>query len=589
MKLTSKLLVGTALGGLAVAATTTAALAQNPAVNYANSLETTVTAERLANPEPENWLLPFQNYEGWRYSDLDQINRDTVGDLSVAYIVGMGDHGRAPDIQGAPLVDAGMIYAFDGFNRIYKIDGTSGDRGNVVWVSDPVNEEGARPRSRGGALWGDYVITNLREGRVVATDRETGEIVWDQQIAGVSLGVEVGESFTAAPLATEDYIIVGNSAGDSGSRGWLAGIDPESGEEQWRWYSIPEPGQPGAETWVDDHDAWMTGGGSFWTTGTYDAEQRLTIWGSANPVPMFDPEYRPGDNLFTNSALAVDVDSGELAWYFQYTPNGSWDFDENGVHLLYDTEVGGEMRQVVGHFGRNGFFYQLDRTSGEFINANQYVVDVNWTEGIDEKTGLPVEYDPNLAIQEYVPEARGMRGEDANTVCPTHLGGIRWQPPAYDPVNGIVYGAGADGCSAITVSEEGAREVEEGGGRGPGNGGGRTIPEYYGGVWAQSVATGEQVATATFSHDVWSGVLATAGGLVFIGQQDGTVTALNSDTLETVWSFNIGSGIKAPPISFSVDGNQYIAIEAGATGYRDNPPGVENMQQTPMLVVFGLN
>lgn len=566
-----------------------AAIALAFSVTSASADEADVTPDRLLNAdaEPQNWLMTHQNYSAHRYSRLDQINRDNVADLKVAYIVGIAPHGAYAqvDMQGTPLVDDGMIYVADGWNRLYKIDGRSGDNGPIVWFSDPESlTEGSSPRGRGPALWGDLVITNLRDGRVIGTDRDTGEIVWDEQVGGLSV-MEIQEQFTAAPLAADNHIIVGQSRGDGGTRGWLAGLDPETGEEQWRWYSIPEPGEPGAETWLDESQtAWMTGGGSFWTTGSYDPVQRVTIWGSANPVPMFDPEYRPGDNLFTNSALAVSIDTGELAWYFQYTPNESWDFDEQGVHMLYDLEIDGVERQVVGHFSRSGFYYQLDRSNGAFIDAGQFVNVVNWTAGIDEKTGLPIEYDPNLAVQVYIPASRALRGEEANLVCPTHVGGVRFQPPAFNPDTGIAYSVGAEGCSSIEV----LGNSEPGPGVGPGTGGRRTIPEYFGAMRSVDVATNEVVASVEFPFDLRSGVLATAGGLVFIGQHDGWISAHDADTLETLWRFNLGTELKAPPMTFSYGGKQYIAITTGGSPYNDNPPGLENQKHTPMLAVFSL-
>ena len=168
---------------------------------------------------------------------------------------------------------------------------------------------------------------------------------------------------------------------------------------------MPKPGDPGSETWKDDHNAWKTGGGGIWQTGSYDPATKLYIVGTGNPYPIYDPQFRPGDNLYTNSVVALNVDTGKLAWHFQYTPNDSWDFDEVGVHMLYDTTINGEKRKVVGHYGRNGFFYTLDRTNGKFIKSEKYVNDLNWTKGIDPKTGKPVEYNPKLDVQLYNPTA----------------------------------------------------------------------------------------------------------------------------------------------------------------------------------------
>ena len=196
---------------------------------------------------------------------------------------------------------------------------------------------------------------------------------------------------------------------------------------------IPKPGDPGSETWKDKNNAWKTGGGGIWQTGSYDPATRLTIWGTGNPVPQYDPQSRPGDNLYTDSAVALNIDTGKLAWHFQYTPNDSWDYDEIGVHMLYDTVINGQTRKVVSHFGRNGFFYSLDRTNGRFIKGAQYVNDLNWTKGLDPETGKPVEYNPKLDVQIYNPVARALRGDPEKRTCPTWHGGVAHQPTAYNP------------------------------------------------------------------------------------------------------------------------------------------------------------
>ena len=381
------------------------------AVTIDGQYSLTVSKDRLLNAqnEPQNWLLMNGDYGSQRYSKLTQINRDTVGDMRMVWalaIGGMQDTGRnGPEAEVNPLVDNGFMYTTDGWGTIYKIDARQPDRGDFVWIADPgVDHEGNVSRSRGIALWEDKVLANLPDGRVIAVDRDNGEIIWDVEVAGVT-EFDRRERFLTAPLVADGKVLVQNGAGDGGTRGWVAALDVETGEELWRWYTVPEPGQPGSETWKDDHNAWKTGGGGVWQTGSYDPEQNLYIFGTGNPYPIYDPEFRPGDNLFTNSAVALDVATGELAWHFQYTPNDSWDYDEVGVHMIYDTEIDGQMRKVVSHYGRNGFFYSLDRTDGSFIRGGKYVNDLNWTAGLDPVSGLPVDYDPNLDVQIYNPEA----------------------------------------------------------------------------------------------------------------------------------------------------------------------------------------
>jgi alcohol dehydrogenase (cytochrome c) len=402
---------------------------------------------------------------------LDQINRSNVQDLAVAFSVSLAQAvavDASEGLQVTPLVDAGQMFLNHGYGDVYRIDVTEGDRGVILWRTDIGVDEEAEigfvwNRTRGPALWANNVYVNTIDGRVVAVNQDNGEVVWDTQVARTTLGYEnlpggpdaahfvAGEGFTAAPLAVEGLILVGQSKGDWATRGWLAAMNADTGEEVWRTYTIPAPGEPGHETWADDHNAWRTGGGSLWTTGSYDPAQRLTIWGTANPAPMYDPFFRPGDNLYTNSAIAFDIDTGDIVWYFQYVPNEYFDYDEQGVHMLYDAEINGEMRSLVGHFGRNGFFYQLDRQSGEFVNATQYIHELNWTAGIDEKTGLPLEYDPNQLLQVYAfrPEPNGQR----LLKCPGTGGGLRWQPPAFNPESHIIYAAGLESCGAAGIGQ----------------------------------------------------------------------------------------------------------------------------------------
>ena len=577
-----------------------------------------VTAYRLENAdaEPQNWLTTFGNYAAHRYSRLTQINRDTVGDLRVAFIVpiaatALDGELNSPNAEGPVMADGGMLFFNDGWGNVYKIDATSGSRGEIVWVADPATDKEAEgPRSRGPAMFGNNILGNNVDGRVIAVDRDTGEFVWDVQVARTALGYEnleggpdaehfvIGEKFTAAPIAVgaasglpgEGILLVGQSAGDWGTRGYLAGLDINTGDELWRTYTVPGPGEPGHETWADDHNAWRTGGAALWTTGSYDPEQRITIWGTGNPVPMFDPEFRPGDNLYTDTVLGFNVDTGAIEWYFQYIPNESWDYDENGVHIAYDVEIDGEMRRVVGHFARNGFFYNIDRTDGTFVNYGQYVAEVTWTAGLDPKTGLPVEYDSSKLIQTYIPATRNSRAQPEVISCPTPAGGLRWQPPAYNPMLMIAYGAGDDGCTNVTTGPEEVVGPLGGNPKGPGEvflGGGGGFTSPFGSLTAINVTDGSVAAKQTVPWGNQSGVLATAGGLVFTVHRDGSVTAYNDEDLTEMWSFNGGITTKAPLTSYAVGGKQYLAVllnGRSGTGYDD----LANQISGAYLIVFSL-
>lgn len=588
----SRIWKAAALGGVAQVALMLPAYAQPappPAVapieegNFALK----VTDQRLLNAlnEPQNWLTSNGNLESWRYSRLEQINRDNVDRLRMVWAMSLGGANdvvgpNGPNIQGNPLVDDGMMYAGSEWGRVFKIDVTNPQRGDLLWIADPaMDHEGNQSISRGIALYDEYVYNSLHDGRLVAIHRDTGEIVWDKQMA---VQTEFGgrERFVTQPLAADGKILVSNGAGDAGTRGWLAAVDPFTGEELWRWYAVPEPGQPGSETWVDENEAWRTGGGGMWTTGSYDPKTRSAIWGVGNPVPIYDAEFRPGDNLYTDSTVSIDIDTGELNWYFQYTPNDAWDYDENGVNMVQTLNINGQDRNIVGHFGRNGFYYNLDLETGEFINANQYANEVTWTAGIDPETGKPVEYDPELAVQTYIPETRTLRGDPNKTVCPTWHGGIAMQPPAFNPDKQISYAVGTEGC----FTQNGGTGVND-----ENEMVGRTFTSdlYYGGLTAIDAVKNEMLGKVVVDTEIRSGVLATAGGLVFTTLTGGDIVAYNDETLQELWRFNVGTPLKAPPMTFAVGPTQYIAFQT--SGLHVHPRRFTDLMHSSYLFVFALD
>ncbi|MCW5697997.1 MAG: hypothetical protein KIS96_14850 [Bauldia sp.] len=589
-----------ALGGMLMAsAMAMPAMAESP-----------VTDERLANAdsEPQNWLTTLGNYASQRYSQLDEINTGNVAGLRVAFTLPIPSAfaGRAGStIDTNPLVDEGILYFEDGAGSFYKVDVSSGTGARVVWVADATVAKDVGGQTRGFALLDNTMVKCMSDGRTVAVDRDTGEFLWDVQRMGIdhpgSAGINIeSEACTGGTTAHGGHVMVANGLGDGGTRGYVEALDASDGSELWRWYAVPAPDEPGGETWSDDHNAWKTGGGGMWTQGSYDPDLRLSYWGTANPVPMFDPEFRPGDNLYTDSAVALNVDTGELVWYFQYVPNESWDYDENGVHFLLDREIDGVTRPVVAHFARNGYFYQFDRTSGEFLGNGTYVEAVTWTAGLDPKTGLPVEYNPDLELQEYIPETRWHRGEsieDNQVACPILVGGVRWQYPAYNPDTGMAYAVGSDGCFNLTVIEtlplgpDGGINLEEGGGifGNAGNfgaqlAGGEGTEDYYGAMWAVDINTGNAVATYERPLVYTSGVTVTAGGLVLTSTPDGLVMAHDATSLEVLWQFDMGVPSRGTPISYAVDGKQYIALLASGP----LPATDFTMLRGAMLYVFAL-
>jgi alcohol dehydrogenase (cytochrome c) len=583
-------IVSALLAGVAATAIATPALAGGagggvglPPQNY----NLTVSNDRLLNAdnEPNNWITSNQNLKSWRYSALTQINRNNVGNLKLVWAMSLGgandvNGNNGPNIMANPLVDNGFMYAAGEWGRVFKIDVRNPKRGSLLWVFDPATPHtGNSSITRGIAMYGTSVINALQDGRVVSVNRDTGEMVWDVQVATTN---EFGsrERFNSQPLTVEGKAIVQNGAGDGGANGWAAAIDVRDGKELWRWEVIPRPGTPGAETWKDNNNAWQHGGGGLWTVGSYDKDLRQYVLGTGNPVPQYDVEFRPGDNLYTDAAVGLDIDTGKMKWYFQYTPQDGWDYDENGIHLIYDIPVGGQMKHVVGHFGRNGFYYNLDARNGEFLNAQQYANELNWTKGIDPKTGKPIEYQPGLAIQPYIPATRTLRGDPAERVCPTWHGGLAHQPPAYNPVKRVVYSVGTEGC----YTQTGGTGID------PRTGGmaGRAFNSdlYYGSVTAFDVVNNKVNAKVSVPIEIRSGVLATAGGLIFTALTEGDLVAYNDDTLEEAWSFNLGTPLKAPPMTFAYNNKQYIAVQT--SGLHVHPIRFVNLMHSTYLFVFAL-
>ena len=580
--------------GKAVVATVAGAVIAAVMVTSAMAQEREVTSLRLINSanEPDNWLHNHGDYNSSRFSKLAQINRDSVSGLKMAFAVAMGGHaagalGLPGSLQATPLVNDGYMYMPNGWGEVFKIDVRSGSKGEILWIMDPGVDPStlALLNNRGVALYKDLVISGTVDGRVIGTDRDSGEVVWETVTRTDQVVMH-----KAAPLVVGDKVLIGQSAGDWGTRGFLLALDAATGEEIWKTYTIPAPGEPGAETWMDDHDAWKTGGASLWVTGSYDPDTNLTMWGTGNAVPMFDPEYRPGDNLYSDSTVAFDVDTGAIAWYFQYTPGDYLDYDEVGSQLLFDVEIGGQMRKVLGHFGRNGFWYTLDRGNGSFINGSAYLDRVTWTEGLDPKTGLPLGYQAGAALQEYIPGSAPRRGQPAVEACPHLQGGVNFWPASYNPMTGLAYGAAFEGCFDIKPNEQQTIDAIEADSiilGGDWTVGGRVL----GSISGVDPATGEVKVKVSTPFPQHGGVLTTAGGLVFAGHLDGTFAAYDAETLAELWSVNTGTPFKAPPMTYSVNGKQYVAIAAGWVGLNLVPigtPELDNQQNSSILWVFAL-
>jgi alcohol dehydrogenase (cytochrome c) len=547
------------------------------------ALAADVTPERLVNAdkEPHNWLMNHRTYDGQRYSPLERINKTNVQGLKLAYAVPLGGGAGNEFTVATPLVEDGFLYTTDSWGVLYKIDVTSGQLGRIVWRMDPKQER--QLRNRGAALWGNLVITGagISPARIIATDKDSGKVVWETSFADTP-----DVTFTSAPLAIKDKIIIGAANGDQGVRDWMAGLDAKTGKLLWRKFTIPAPGEPGSETWKGNTNAWQTGGGAIWVTGTYDPASNQTIWGTGNPVPMFDPFHRPGDNLYTNSAISYDPDTGNMNWFFQFTPGDMWDYDEVGTHILIDGVVGGQSRKLITHSARNGFLYTMERANGAMVMAKPYM-EVNWTKGIDQKTGKPIDYDPTKDIQTYAGVGNLNPSEPTKKVCPSQAGGNNYWPSSFSPKTKLLYIPALSNCVTVTIDRE-KHNKEKGW-----NGGlSSTNERWESNLTAADPITGEVKKNVHLPYPNYSGTLATGGNLVFLALLDGTIAAYDDTSLDELWKINVGSGFSAPPMTFEVNGKQYVAIVSGPSpvsrGRLGNTPELKDQRHALVLYVFGL-
>ena len=503
-----------------------------------------VTDARLINPEERNWLSYRGNLEGWGFSTLDEITVDNVANLEPVWTFSTGVLGGH---ESPPIVNDGVMFVTTPGNLLYAIDAASGD---LLWRYQhdlPQTYIAFHRTNRGVALYGDKVYMATLDARVVALDAATGEKIWDTAVQDNNFGYYI----TTAPLAINGKIMVGTSGGELGIRGFVVALDSETGEEAWRTYTVPGPGEPGNETWPGD--SWRTGGAAVWIPGHYDPELGLAYFGTGNPGPWIG-DQRPGDNLYTNSVIALDVENGEIRAHHQYHWNGSWDWDEVSTPILMPVERAGREFNALVHPGRNGYLWTLERQANRigFVDAEPYVYQ-NAFLSIDPETGRPT-YDAD-----HTP-ATG----EAVDFCPSLWGGKDWPPAAYNPETGLVY---------IPVNENHCGVIE---GREvtymPGSSytGARTEftlrePEgNIGEIQAWDMNAGEEVWSVEFQSHNWGGILTTGGNLIFSGgTSDRYFRAHDASNGNELWRFRTNSGIIGVPSTYSVDGKQYVAVQSG--------------------------
>ncbi len=494
---------------------------------------------RKADAEPGNWLTYSGNYHAHRHTLLSQITPANVGALKAAWVYQIRDPGK---IETSPIVIDGVLYITEKSNVVTALDGRTG---RPLWnYRRPMATDVAGccgPVNRGLAVLDDALFLTTFDCYLVCLDLRTGKKRWEVKVADY----KTGHSMTAAPLAVKDKIVVGISGGEYGIRGFLDAYDPKTGAQVWRFWTIPGKGEPGNDTWLGD--SWKTGAGATWVTGAFDPELNTLYWGTGNPGPDYDGDVRLGDNLYTNCLVALDPDTGKLKWHFQYTPHDLHDWDSNQVPILIDAKFGGRDRKLVAQGNRNGFFYLLDRTNGEYLVGQPYIKQT-WAKGLDEK-GRPIRL-PNTT-----PTPEGV------LVFPGLVGGTNWFSPSYNPKIGLFYFQSVEDYAQVFYK----LEVDYEPGKMFEGGGTRNVQgaEPHGAVKAIDPLTGKIKWEFRLHSAACSGVMSTVTGLVFGGDREGNFFALDGENGLPLWRFHTGGQIAANPISYAVDGKQYVAIAAG--------------------------
>ncbi len=500
-----------------------------------------VTSDRLMNSakEPQNWLMYSGDYAGQRFSPLSQINKDNVHSVVPKWVYQTGATGK---FEATPLVVDGVLYATGPDDRAFALDARSG---RPIWLYQRQLPGDIRPCcgqvNRGLAILGDKLFMATLDAHVLALDARTGNVIWDVAAADYRKGY----SFTLAPLVVKNLVIVGVSGGEYGIRGFIDAYDPDTGKRKWRFNTVPGAGEPGHNTW--EKESWKIGGAPAWMTGVYDPATNQLFWPTGNPSPSNRGAGRAGDNLYSNTLLALNPDTGKLNWHFQFTKHDEHDWDATQVPILIDS---GD-KHLIAQANRNGFFYVLDRTTGKLISANAYGK-VTWSDSKDAE-GRP------SAKKGSEPTPEG------HTVCPGALGATNWMSPSYDSQTGLFYVNAREQCDIFSTAPQPyeAGHAYYGSAYFPSD----EAEPYLGAVRAIEPETGKVKWEFPHTSPTWSGVLSTAGGLLFTGDAEGNLIALDAASGKPLWHFQMGGAVYASPMSFAVDGKQYVAIAAGSSLY----------------------
>jgi alcohol dehydrogenase (cytochrome c) len=525
------------------------------------SLWAQVSFDRIlgAGKEPQNWLTYSGSPMSQRHSPLTQITPENVKNLELQWVY----QARSLEkFEATALVVDGIMYTVQAPNDVIALDAVTG---RVFWTYQFAPSKDARPCcgrvNRGLAILGDTLFMGTIDAHLIAIDAKNGKPLWDTTVAKA----ESGYALTHAPLVVKDKVIVGTAGGEFGIRGFIAAYDVRTGKEAWRFYTVAGPGDPNQKTWGGD--SWKTGGASVWMTGSYDPALNLTYWGIGNPGPDYNGDVRPGDNLYSDSVVALDADTGQLKWYYQFSPHDEFDYDSVQVPVLADMQwrdKNGQTRprKLMLWANRNGLYYALDRTSGEFLMGKPFV-EVNWMNGFDEK-GRPMRVPGKLPSKE------------GTLIFPGNHGGTNWNNPSFSPRTGLFYIPVWAGYSSTFVRKtdddytEGLRYV---GGSARSSVGGATVPvppqnlrneqEGYGAIRALDATTGERKWEFKMNEVTDAGILTTASDLLFSGGREGYFFALDARSGNLLWKTAVGGNVASGPMTYSAGGRQYVAVAAG--------------------------
>jgi len=504
-----------------------------------------VTWERLLNAgsEPHNWLMYNGTLDSKRFSQLDQIDTSTVASLKLKWAHHIPQLDRA---ETTPLVVDGVMFITESPSNVVAVDAVTG---RPFWRYDHPLPDDLRiccgRNNRGVAILGETLYMSTLDAHLVAIDGRSGSLLWNQEVADHRSGY----SKTAAPLIVKDRVVTGIAGGEYGIRGFLDAYNADTGEREWRTYTIPGPDHPDNRTWAGD--SWRTGGSPTWITGSYDPELNLVYWGTGNPGPDWNGDVRQGDNLYADSVLALNGDTGEMSWYFQFTPHDVHDWDAIQIPVLADIELDGETRKAMLWANRNGFYYTLDRETGEFLLGKAFARQT-WAEGLDSN-GRPIRRPGTFPSQE------------GTLVAPIAGGATNWWSPAYSPRTGLLYVNAFDG-EALFFSRE--QEYVEGN---TFTGGGTETPlaidNYASAIRAIDPSTGDIKWEFPITPRSRAGVLATAGDVVFSASVDGYFYALDATNGQPLWDIALGGPVHASPMTYAVNGQQFVTMTIGNVVY----------------------